>query len=215
MLDKLKFNNDGLITVVVQDNLTGDVLMQAYANMEALELTLKTGYAHYFSRSRQKIWKKGETSNNVQKICSIYVDCDCDSILYKVEQTGVACHTGNKNCFYTLLDNKTNKADYRSIFSTLDIINDRVANPPEKSYTNYLLQKGVEKICKKIGEEATETVISAIKNDNVETVMEISDLIYHVLVLMVNQGISMQEVLDECARRENLLPEDKFFKNNK
>ncbi len=183
-ISALKFDQNGLVPVVVQDSSTGEVLMLAYMNKEALELTIQTGYMHYFSRSRNKIWKKGETSGNVQKLKSLFLDCDGDTLLAIVEQTGVACHTGNKTCFFTALEGDKKKITTDIIFELMKTINDRKQNKVEGSYTCYLFEKGLDKILKKIGEEATEVVIGAKNGQKEEIICEISDLMYHLSVLL-------------------------------
>jgi len=183
-ISALKFDQNGLVPVIVQDNTTGEVLMLAYMNKEALELTIQTGYMHYFSRSRNKIWKKGETSGNVQKLKSLFLDCDGDTLLAMVEQTGVACHTGNKTCFFTALEGDKKKITTDIIFKLMKTINDRKQNKMEGSYTCYLFEKGLDKILKKIGEEATEVVIGAKNGQKEEIIYEISDLMYHLSVLL-------------------------------
>lgn len=206
---KMKFDENGLIVAIAQDALTGDVLMQAFMNEEAYKLTLETGYMHYYSRSRKCLWKKGETSGHVQKVVAGSVDCDGDCALFKVIQTGVSCHTGNKTCFFNeVIPN--NEIDYRIIFDVLDTIRDRKANPVEGSYTNYLFKKGLDKILKKIGEESTETVIAAKNNDKKELTMELSDLVYHTLVLMEQTGIQPKDIFEELMSREGRKPEEKY-----
>ncbi len=205
----MKFDEKGLIVAIAQDALTGDVLMQAFMNEEAYKLTLETGYMHYFSRSRKCLWKKGETSGNVQKVVSGSIDCDRDCVLFKVLQTGVSCHTGNKTCFFTpLMDNK--EVDYRIIFDVLETIKGRKQNPVEGSYTNYLFNKGLDKILKKVGEEATETVIAAKNNDKKELTMEISDLFYHILVLMEEMDMQPKDIFQELMKRYKKKPEEKY-----
>lgn len=205
----MKFDDKGLIVAIAQDALTGDVLMQAFMNEEAYKLTLETGYMHYYSRSRKCLWKKGETSGNVQKVVGGSIDCDRDCVLFKVLQTGVSCHTGNKTCFFTDII-KNNEMDYRIIFDVLETIKSRKANPVEGSYTNYLFKKGLDKILKKIGEEATETVIAAKNNDKKELTMEMSDLVYHMLVLMEQTGLEPKDIFAELMAREGRKPEEKY-----
>lgn len=183
-LSELKFDQNGLIPVIVQDLNTSEVLMLAYMNKESIELTIKTGYMHYFSRSRNKIWKKGETSGNFQKLKSLYLDCDGDALLAIVEQTGVACHTGNKTCFFTNIFGEDKKSETDILFKLIEIINDRKKNKIEGSYTCYLFEKGLDKILKKVGEEATEVVIAAKNESKQEIVYEVSDLVYHLSVLL-------------------------------
>jgi phosphoribosyl-ATP pyrophosphohydrolase/phosphoribosyl-AMP cyclohydrolase len=205
----MKVDEKGLIVAIAQDALTGDVLMQAYMNEEAYKLTLETGYMHYYSRSRKCLWKKGETSGHFQKVVEAREDCDGDCLLFKVLQTGASCHTGNKTCFFTDIIPNT-EVDYRIVFDVLDTIKDRKKNPVEGSYTNYLFKKGLDKILKKIGEEATETVIAAKNKDKNELTMEISDLIYHILVLMEQTGLEPSDIYKELMRREGRAPEEKY-----
>lgn len=205
----MKFDEKGLIVAIAQDALTGDVLMQAYMNEESYKLTLETGYMHYYSRSRKSLWKKGETSGHFQKVVEAKEDCDGDCLLFKVLQTGVSCHTGNKTCFFTDIV-QNNEVDYRIILDVLDTIKDRKNNPKEGSYTNYLFNKGLDKILKKIGEEATETVIAAKNSDKKELTMEISDLVYHILVLMEQTGLEPLDIFKELMRREGRAPEEKY-----
>ena len=198
-----KLNSDGLIPVIVQDYKTGQVLMLAYMNEEAYEKTLRTGQMTYFSRSRQSLWLKGETSGHFQYVKSLSYDCDADTLLAKVEQIGVACHTGAYSCFFN--DIITYDFEEKSPLSVLtdvyDVIMDRKVNPKEGSYTNYLFDKGIDKILKKVGEEATEIVIAA-KNPNANEIKyEISDFLYHVMVLMAEKGVTWDEIMKELANR--------------
>jgi len=189
-IDELNFNTDGLIPAVVQDFKTKDVLMLAYMNADSIKLTVENGFAVYYSRSRQSLWKKGETSGNLQKIKSITYDCDKDALLVIVEQIGVACHTGSWSCF----DVESVKAGDSIIDELAEIIANRKTNPQNNSYTTYLFNEGVDKILKKIGEESAEIIIAA-KNENPdELIYEISDLVYHILVLMAEKGVSTAEI---------------------
>ncbi len=196
-------NADGLIPVIVQDYKTNEVLMMAYMNEEAFDHTVKTGRMTYYSRSRKCQWVKGETSGHFQYVKSLAIDCDRDTMLAKVEQIGAACHTGNRSCFYTTIvgndyDAKNPVQIFESVYQT---IADRKENPKEGSYTNYLFEKGLDKILKKVGEEATEVVIAA-KNPNVEEVKyELSDFLYHAMVLMVEKGITWEDITGELADR--------------
>lgn len=198
-----KLNDAGLIPVVVQDYKTDEVLMLAYMNEEAYEKTLSTGMMHYYSRSRNELWCKGETSGNFQHVLSLAIDCDKDTILAKVRQTGVACHTGHKSCFYTeLASKKYDDTNPRKIFEDVyKIILDRKENPKDGSYTNYLFDKGLDKILKKCGEEATEMVIAAKNPGSEELKYEISDLLYHMMVLMVECGLTWDDITKELANR--------------
>lgn len=204
-MDQIKFDTMGLVPVVAQDIKTGAVLMLAYMNKESLQQTLDTGYAVYFSRSRQTFWKKGETSGHVQKVCAMHYDCDGDSLLMLVEQTGPACHTGEYSCFYHALVSLSEgggRVPSASILQDVyNVIADRKLHPKEGSYTNYLLDKGVEKICKKVGEEASESIIAAIKGSKEELRYEAADLVYHLLVLLFDQGITPMELWAELEKR--------------
>lgn len=200
---EFKLNQDGLIPVVVQDYKTNEVLMVAYMNEEAFDNTVKTGRMTYFSRSRKSQWVKGETSGHFQYVKSLSIDCDKDTLLAKVEQVGAACHTGNRSCFYTTIvgadyDAKNPLQIFESVYNT---ILDRREHPKEGSYTNYLFDKGIDKILKKVGEEATEIVIAA-KNPNPEELKyEISDFLYHAMVLMVERGVTWEDIISELADR--------------
>ena len=200
----IKFDEHGLVPAVAQDAKTGAVLMLAYMNEESLRRTIDTGYATYYSRSRKTLWKKGETSGHVQRVREILYDCDGDTLLLKVVQTGAACHTGAYSCFHNALlapQEAESNPGAKVLQEVYNVVLDRMANPKEGSYTNYLLDKGVEKIAKKVGEEATETVIAAIKGDKDETCYEASDLLYHLLVLLAQRGITLDEVWAELASR--------------
>lgn len=199
-----KKNSDGMVPVIVQDYRTLEVLMMAYMNEEAFEHTLKCGKMTYYSRSRQELWLKGETSGHYQYVKSLTADCDMDTILARVSQVGAACHTGARSCFF----NEITKKDYEEsanplqVFEdVLNVIKDRKVHPKEGSYTNYLFDKGIDKILKKLGEEATEIVIAA-KNPNANEVKyEISDFLYHMMVLMVEKDVSWEEITTELANR--------------
>lgn len=209
---EFKFDEKGLICAIAQDITSGVVLMQAYMNKEALSKTFETGFTHYYSRSRNKLWKKGEESGHTQKVIEILYDCDMDCVLLKVEQTVAACHTDNFTCFYRSLNRFEDKADFTILNNVNKTILDRKANPVEGSYTNYLFDKGTDKICKKVGEEATETVVAAKNKDKNELAMEISDLCYHVLVLMANEGLTVNDIYQELAKREGKVPNPKYSK---
>ena len=203
-----KLNSDGLIPCIAQDYRTGEVLMMAYMNEESYKKTLETGLMTYWTRSRQRLWTKGEESGHFQKMISLTIDCDKDTILAKVEQTGPACHTGNPTCFFTPLTSETdaagsgNKDIYKVLQDVYSVIADRKINPREGSYTNYLFDKGIDKILKKVGEESTEIVIAAKNPDQSEIKYEIADFLYHAMVLMVEKGVTWDEITDELARRE-------------
>lgn len=198
-----KLGPGGLVPVVVQDYQTDQVLMVAYMNQEAFEKTLATGHMTYWSRSRQELWEKGATSGHYQYVKSLTLDCDGDTILARVAQIGPACHTGNVSCFHRpILEEPYPETNQRQVLEQVyGIIQDRKRHPKEGSYTNYLFDKGVDKICKKIGEEATEIVIAA-KNPNPEEIKyEISDFLYHAMVLMVEKQVTWDDILEELANR--------------
>lgn len=199
-----KLNSDGMIPVVVQDYRTEEVLMVAYMNQEAYEMTISTGKMTYYSRSRKELWLKGATSGHYQYVKSLTADCDMDTILAKVSQVGAACHTGAKSCFF----NEITKKDYVKadnplmVFEeVLNVIKDRKIHPKEGSYTNYLFDKGIDKILKKLGEEATEIVIAAKNPNPNEVKYEISDFLYHMMVLMVEKDVDWEEITTELANR--------------
>ena len=203
-LSCIHFDEKGLVPAIAQDVRTGEVLMLAYMNEESIRLTMETGYATYFSRSRGQLWKKGETSGHVQQVVEMKYDCDGDAILMKVIQTGNACHTGNYSCFFNLMmetDPDDIPAGAGILQSVYDVISDRRIHPQEGSYTNYLFDKGVEKMCKKVGEEASETIIAAMKGSREEVTYEAADLLYHLLVLMNQQGVAPNDVFEELGRR--------------
>jgi len=186
----------GLIPAIVQDYYTGRVLMLAYVNQESYDFMLERGETCFWSRSRQELWHKGASSGNVQKIKHMAFDCDRDTLLIQVEQTGTgACHTGSYSCF------GGETGAFNILHQDFEVIAERDANPKEKSYTNYLLEKGVDKICKKIGEEAAESIIAAKNADPKELTAEIADLAYHLLVLMYTQKISPKDITAELVRR--------------
>ncbi|MCR5228132.1 MAG: bifunctional phosphoribosyl-AMP cyclohydrolase/phosphoribosyl-ATP diphosphatase HisIE [Eubacterium sp.] len=199
-----KLNGDGLIPVIAQDYKTNEVLMMAYMNEESYNKTLETGLMTYWSRSRQKLWTKGEESGHIQKMVSLTIDCDKDTILAKVDQTGPACHTGNPTCFFTPLEDAgvVENSSFKVFQDVYNVIADRKVNPREGSYTNYLFDKGIDKILKKVGEECTEIVIAAKNPDASEIKYEIADFLYHAMVLMVEKGVTWDEINDELARRE-------------
>ncbi|MFO7153520.1 MAG: bifunctional phosphoribosyl-AMP cyclohydrolase/phosphoribosyl-ATP diphosphatase HisIE [Caldicoprobacter oshimai] len=250
LMGEVKFNSDGLIPAIIQDEETGEVLMLGYMNRQALEKSLETGITHFWSRTRRKIWMKGETSGHVQKIKEVFIDCDGDALLFKVQQVKAACHTGYKSCFYRAADKangtwvikgervfipeevyadvkrddehkmdgtaerpssemqeesseEQNRANGKtSVLQELyDVIVDRKLHPREGSYTCYLFEKGIDKILKKVGEESAEVIIAAKNRVKSEVIYEVSDLLYHLLVVLVEQGISIEEVYDELKRR--------------
>ncbi len=201
--EELTLNSDGLIPVVVQDCQTREVLMVAYMNEEAYLHTVRSGRMTYYSRSRREQWVKGETSGHFQYVKELIADCDRDTLLAKVSQVGAACHTGNHSCFFQeILKKEYAQTDPLTVFETVfDVIRDRKVHPREGSYTNYLFDKGIDKILKKLGEEATEIVIAA-KNPNANEIKyEIADFLYHMMVLMAEKGVSWEEITQELARR--------------
>ncbi|MGL9746851.1 bifunctional phosphoribosyl-AMP cyclohydrolase/phosphoribosyl-ATP diphosphatase HisIE [Enterococcus sp. DIV0170] len=198
-MTELTFDEQGLIPVIVQDAETNEVLTLAYMNQESYELTLKDQLMTFYSRSRKELWRKGETSGNYQHLVSLKLDCDQDALVAKVKKDGPACHTGAESCFNELLYGEDDQQ--ATIDALYKLVKGRKEAPQEGSYTSYLFEKGVEKILKKVGEESTEVVIGAMKEDHKETVFEISDLVYHVLVLMVEMGIDLTEVRQELANR--------------
>ena len=200
VLAKLKYDEKGLIPAVVQDFYTGDVLTVAYMNKESLDITIKEKMTCFFSRSRQELWRKGETSGNRQHIVSITADCDYDALVVKVIKDGPACHTGNESCFFNFFYSDENKSDF-SVDALYELIKGRKTQMKEGSYTTYLFSKGLDKILKKVGEECTEVIIGASKHSKEETIFEISDLAYHVLVLMVEMNISLDDIRKELDSR--------------
>ncbi len=202
-IEDISFDEKGLVPVIAQDAFTGEVRMLAYANKEAIEKTLQSGYAHYFSRSRNAIWKKGETSGELQEVLEIRIDCDNDAILYMVKQhKDIACHTGNRNCFFTAFNKEKTSLMTFEILPFLErVIQDRLSNPKEDSYTSKLVKEGLDRIIQKIGEEAIESVIAFKNQDKKEIAYELADLIYHVLVGLGYLGISFKDVEQELIRR--------------
>ncbi len=198
-----KTNDDGLIPVIVQDYKTDEVLMLAYMNEEAFEHTMETGRMTYYSRSRDELWEKGLTSGHFQYVKSISADCDNDTLLAKVFQVGAACHTGKRSCFFNevLTTEYKENNPHKILDNVFEVILDRKENPKEGSYTNYLFDKGIDKILKKVGEEATEIIIAA-KNPNPEEIKyEISDFLYHVMVLMAEKNVTWEDIMTELSRR--------------
>jgi phosphoribosyl-ATP pyrophosphohydrolase/phosphoribosyl-AMP cyclohydrolase len=210
----LKFNSDGLIPVVAQDAESGVVLMQAYMNREALEITLEEKRMCYYSRSRKSLWRKGETSGHFQRVVGAFADCDGDCLLFKVLQEGVACHTGSFSCFFNEIS-PDNYPNYEILFDIIKTVKDRKANPKEGAYTNYLFNKGTDKICKKIGEEASEVIIAAKNKDENELSNELADLVYHMIVLMENENLDVKEVFSVLREREGKPTDPKYAKKNK
>src|SRR3989304_2598616 len=203
ILNEIKFDDKGLVPAIAQDYKTGEVLMMAYMDREAVEKTLSSGKAHYFSRSRNKLWLKGETSGHFQHIRGIYYDCDVDTILLKVEQVGAACHTGERSCFYREIETPFKKEIPTSSVLELiyRVIIDRRSNPKERAYVSSLFSKGTDSILKKIGEEASELLISGKGGKREEVVYEMADLWFHSLVLLGQMDIGPEEVYGELQRR--------------
>ncbi len=199
-IEELKFDKDGLIPAIVVDVITKDVLTVAYMNKESLEITMREGRTCFWSRSRQELWRKGETSGNVQHVVSITADCDKDALVVKVEKEGPACHTGEESCFFNPLYIHEEKSEF-SLRGLYELLEGRNKQRPEGSYTTYLFEKGTDKILKKVGEECTEVIIAGKADDKKETIYEIADLAYHVMVLMVQMGISVEDVHKELASR--------------
>lgn len=196
---ELKYNSDGLIPAIVQDHYSKKVLMLAYMNAESLDITIKEGRTCFFSRSRQELWRKGETSGNTQQVVSIRTDCDKDTLLIDVIKNGPACHTGSETCFFEdIVAPETEEFSYEGLY---EMLVGRKVNKKEGSYTTYLFEKGIDKILKKVGEECTEVIIGAKGGDKAETVYEIADLLYHITVMMIEMGISLEEVTAELAKR--------------
>ena len=200
-INDIRFDKDGLITTVVQDFSTKEVLMVAYMNQESLEQTIKTGQTWFFSRSRNELWHKGETSGNFQMVKGIRYDCDGDALLIEVEPQGPACHTGEKSCFYRSVVQCESKPVLSEISRLFETVKERKANPKEGSYTQYLFDKGIDKILKKVGEETSEVIIAAKNNSKEELIYETADLVYHMTVLLVNQGIDVKDITDELKKR--------------
>ena len=198
-LDELKFDEKGLIPAIVVDDETGKVLTLAYMNRESLKISMEKGLTCFWSRSRQELWLKGETSGNYQHIVSITADCDGDALEVRVRKDGPACHTGEDSCFFNpVFGEKNDKFQLEGLYQ---LLLSRKKDLPEGSYTTYLFQKGLDKILKKVGEESTEVIIAGKAEDKAETIYEIADLAYHVLVLMVQMGISVEDIRAELASR--------------
>lgn len=209
-VNELKFDSQGLIPTITQDERTKEVLMVAYMNKEALQKTLETGKVHYYSRSRQKLWLKGESSGHFQIVKEIAFDCDLDAVLIQVEQIGGACHTGHRSCFYRSLqnnelqekeENAINPDKFEVLQQVYEVIVDRRKNPKEGSYTNYLFDKGIDKMLKKVGEESAEVIIASKNNDKAEITYEMSDLLYHLMVVMVQTGVKWDDLCNELIKR--------------
>jgi phosphoribosyl-ATP pyrophosphohydrolase/phosphoribosyl-AMP cyclohydrolase len=199
-IEKLKFDEKGLIPAIVVDSITKKVLTLAYMNKESLKITMEKNLTCFFSRSRQELWLKGETSGNYQHVVSITADCDYDALVVEVEKDGPACHLGTDSCFSNPVHSNPELTSF-SLEGLMDLLKGRKETLPEGSYTTYLFQKGIDKILKKVGEENTEVIIAAKADDKKETIYEIADLTYHVMVLMTEMGISLEEVHRELASR--------------
>ena len=210
-IDELKFDEKGLIPAVVVDLYTREVLTLAYMNRESLQISMDEGRTCFWSRSRQELWRKGETSGNVQHIVDIVADCDKDALVVIVDKEGPACHTGAESCFHNYLWESDERHDF-TVEGLMDLLKGRKTNPKEGSYTTYLFEKGIDKILKKVGEESTEVIIAAKAGDKRETSYEVADLMYHVMVMMVEMGISTQDILAELASRHVI---DKKVKQEK
>ena len=204
----IKYDEKGLVPAVAQDYISGKILMVAYMNEESLRLTQETGKATYFSRSRQKLWVKGEHSGNFQIVKEILVDCDEDTLILKVDPQGPACHTGNKTCFYRklvdgkLVEDSAAASSLSVLKDVYDVIADRKAHPKEGSYTNYLFEKGIDKQLKKVGEESAEVIIASKNPDVSELRYEASDLLYHLMVVMVERGLTWEDLTKELEGRK-------------
>ncbi len=210
-IEKLKFDEKGLIPAIVVDAVSKKVLTLAYMNKESLNISMEKGLTCFFSRSRQKLWLKGETSGNYQHIVSITADCDYDALTVVVEPDGPACHLGTESCFENTLFESDELHEF-SLESLMKLIEGRKSEKKEGSYTTYLFEKGIDKILKKVGEESTEVIIAGKANDKAETIYEISDLAYHVMVLMIEMGISLEDIRRELASRHVI---DKKVKQEK
>lgn len=201
MMDSIKFDEKGLVTAVVQDANTKEVLTVAYMNKESLEKTLESGETWFYSRSRQELWHKGATSGHTQKVVSIKADCDGDALVVEVIPAGPACHNGTTSCFTEIIQQNAKVGSVEIISKLANVIAKREQEMPEGAYTTYLFDKGIDKICKKVGEEATEVVIGAKNRDTEEVKWEAADLIYHLLVLLQEQKVSVYDVLQVLEKR--------------
>jgi len=197
---ELKFDENGLIPAIVQDYYSRKVLTLAYMNEESIEISIREGRTCFYSRSRGELWRKGETSGNYQQIVGMTADCDRDALVIEVIKNGPACHTGADSCFFNPLyiSEELNRFSYDGLY---EMIEGRKTDPKEGSYTTYLFQKGMDKILKKVGEECTEVLIAGAKRDREETIYEIADLAYHLMVMMVEAGIEIRDITDELAKR--------------
>ncbi len=211
-IEKLKFDEKGLIPAIVVDDETNQVLTLAYMNKESLGISLEKKKTCFWSRSRQELWLKGETSGNFQHIVSITADCDMDALTVRVKKDGPACHTGEESCFFNTVFENEDIAPAFSVDGLVKTIEGRKLDPKEGSYTTYLFEKGIDKILKKVGEECTEVIIAGKADDKAEAIYEISDLMYHVLVLMIEMGISVDDIMKELSSRHVI---DKKIKQEK
>jgi phosphoribosyl-ATP pyrophosphohydrolase/phosphoribosyl-AMP cyclohydrolase len=200
-LENIRFDEKGLIPAIVQDVNTGEVLMLAYMNEESIKLTLETRKTWFYSRSRGKLWNKGETSGNYQMVKQLRYDCDGDTILLEVEPLGPSCHTGEESCFFNKVLDEKEDFDKNMLDKLYCRITNRRENPVEGSYTNYLFDKGIDKILKKVGEETSEVIIASKNDSKEEMTYEISDLVYHMLVLMVDRGLTINDIKKELGKR--------------
>jgi phosphoribosyl-AMP cyclohydrolase / phosphoribosyl-ATP pyrophosphohydrolase len=200
-ISDIRFDSYGLVTAVVQDVNTKEVLMVAYMNQKALDQTILTGQTWFFSRSRNQLWHKGETSGNFQSVKAIRYDCDGDALLIEVEPLGPACHTGEQSCFFRSIIHDESTENISVITRLFETVKERKANPKEGSYTNYLFDKGIDKILKKVGEETSEVIIAAKNDSKDELIYETADLVYHMTVLLVEKGINPQEIAAELKKR--------------
>lgn len=199
-IEKLKFDDNGLIPAIVVDYYTKEVLTLAYMNKESLEISMREGKTCFYSRSRKELWRKGETSKNYQHIQNIKSDCDNDALIVEVIKDGPACHTGANSCFMNEIYEKENYKDF-SVYKLYELIKERKINNTEGSYTTYLFNSGIDKILKKIGEESSEVIIGAKNDNNEEIIYELADLFYHSLVLMVEKNITLNDIKDELTKR--------------
>jgi len=216
-IDELKFDEKGLIPAIVVDNISRKVLTVAYMNKESLEISMEKGLTCFYSRSRKELWLKGETSGNYQHIVSITADCDNDALVVVVDKEGPACHTGTDSCFTKPIYISEDRSEF-SMDGLYELLKGRKEELPEGSYTTYLFSKGIDKILKKIGEESTEVIIASKADDKAETVYEIADLAYHVMVMMVEMGISLEDVRKELASRhviDHKVKQEKMTGNDK
>ncbi len=210
-IETLKFDEKGLIPAIVVDARSKKVLTLAYMNKESLKISMEKGLTCFWSRSRNALWLKGETSGNYQKIVSITADCDKDALVVLVEKEGPACHTGEDSCFFNELFESDSLSEF-SLLSLMKLIKGRKTEKKDGSYTTYLFEKGLDKILKKVGEESTEVIVAAKNNDKKETIYEIADLTYHVMVLMIEMGITLDDIFDELSSRHVI---DKKVKQEK